>query len=69
MTYPISWVKLERYAEITGDSVDSVNARRKLGKWLEGDQWKLVDGRIWINLPAVEKWVEKWEAQRQFRQA
>jgi hypothetical protein len=69
VTYPISWVKLERYAEITGDSVDSVNARRKAGKWLEGCQWKLVDGRIWVNLPEVEKWVEKWEAQAQYRRA
>lgn len=59
--YPLKWVKLERYVEISGDSVDSVQARRKAGKWLNGRECKLVDGRVWINLPAVEQWVEKWK--------
>jgi hypothetical protein len=61
MNYPIRWVKLERYAEITGDSVDAVMGRRKLGKWLDGQQCKMVDGRLWVNLVAVEAWVENWE--------
>lgn len=59
--YPMEWVKLERYVEISGDSVDAVQARRKTGKWLDGRECKLVDGRLWINLPAVEQWVEQWE--------
>jgi hypothetical protein len=57
-------VKLERYAEITGDSVDAVMARRKAGKWLDGEQCKMVDGRIWVNLQAVEEWVERWTPNR-----
>lgn len=61
MSYPINWVKLEKYAEMTGDSVDAVMARRKAGKWLDGNQCKIVDGRLWINLQAVEGWVEKWD--------
>lgn len=65
MTYPMSWVKLEKYVEITGDTVDAVAARRKTGKWLDGQECKMVDGRLWINLPNVEKWAEKWEPQRQ----
>jgi hypothetical protein len=60
MNNPIPWVKLEKYAEMTGDSADSVMARRKAGKWLDGNQCKIVDGRLWINLEAVEEWVEKW---------
>lgn len=60
MSYPIAWVKLEKYTEITGDSADAVQARRKLGKWLEGQQCKMVDGRVWVNLKAVEKWAEQW---------
>lgn len=60
-TMPLAWVKLERYVEISGDSVDSVQARRKAGKWIDGHQCKIVDGRLWINLPAVEEWVTKWE--------
>lgn len=65
MNYPIRWVKLERYAEITGDSVDAVMARRKAGKWLDGEQCKIVDGRIWVDLAAVEEWVERWAPNRQ----
>ena len=66
---PLAWVKLERYVEISGDSVDSVQARRKAGKWLDGNQCKIVDGRLWINLPAVEEWVTKWEQTSPARQA
>lgn len=58
MNYPVNWVKLEKYAELTGDSVDAVMARRKAGKWLDGNQCKIVDGRLWINLAAVEAWIE-----------
>jgi hypothetical protein len=57
----MKWVKLERYAEISGDTVDAVQARRRAGKWLNGRECKLIDGRIWINLPAVEQWIEKWK--------
>ncbi|MRW85372.1 excisionase [Pseudoduganella sp. FT26W] len=57
----MTWVKLERYVEIAGDSVDAVQARRKAGKWLNGRECKVVDGRVWINLRAVEQWIEKWE--------
>lgn len=60
MNYPIEWVKLSKYVEITGDSADSVHARRKAGKWLDGDQCKIVDGNLWVNLRSVERWVETW---------
>ncbi len=69
MSHPTTWVKLERYIEITGDTADAVMARRKAGKWLDGAQCKMTDGRLWVNLPAVDEWVEKWEPQRQFRPA
>jgi hypothetical protein len=60
-TYPLTWVKLDRYVELSGDSMDAVQARRRLGKWIDGKQCKIVDGRVWINLPAVEEWIEKWD--------
>ena len=60
MTYPIAWVKLAKYVEMTGDSADSVHARRKSGKWLDGEQCKIVDGNLWVNLEAVEKWATAW---------
>lgn len=64
MNHHISWVKVEKYAEITGDSVDAVMSRRKAGKWLDGNQCKIVDGRLWVSLPAAEKWVETWQPTR-----
>jgi hypothetical protein len=61
-THPLTWVKLDRYVELSGDSVDAVQSRRRVGKWIDGLQCKIVDGRLWINLPAVEEWIEKWDA-------
>lgn len=60
-THPLTWVKLERYVELSGDSVDAVQSRRRIGKWIDGKQCKIVDGRLWVNIPAVEEWVEKWD--------
>ena len=57
---PLNWVKLGRYVELSGDTVDAVQARRKAGKWLDGRECKMVDGRLWINLRAVEAWLEAW---------
>jgi hypothetical protein len=62
MTYPLPWVKLEKYAEITGDTVEAAKHRIKSGKWQHGDQCKVVDGRIWVDLRAVERWIENWSA-------
>ncbi len=60
MNHPIQWVKLCKYVEMTGDSADAVQARRKMGKWLDGDECKIVDGNLWINLEAAERWVATW---------
>ena len=59
-TYPIRWVKLDKYAELTGDTIDAAKHRIKLGKWLHGDQVKIVDGRLWVNLRSVERWADEW---------
>lgn len=67
--YPMEWVKLDRYLELSGDTMDSVQARRKTGKWLDGEQCKIVDGRLWISLPAVQEWIEKWEQTSPLRAA
>lgn len=58
--YPMTWVKLDRYLEISGDTMDAVQARRKTGKWLDGRECKRVDGRVWVNLKAVDEWIERW---------
>lgn len=58
--YPVMWVKLAKYVELTGDSTDSVHARRQVGKWLDGQQCKLVGGTLWVDLRAAQRWVEDW---------
>jgi len=68
-THPLTWVKLDRYVELSGDSVDAVQSRRRLGKWMDGKQCKIVDGRLWINIPAVEEWIEKWDHAKPARAA
>jgi len=55
----MKWVKLKKYCETSGDSVDAVHAKRKKGMWLNGVQCKVgPDGNLWINLLEVDKWVE-----------
>lgn len=57
MNHPLTWVKLEKYIELSGDTRESVLNRRKIGKWLDGVESKIVDGRIWVNLQKVEEWI------------
>lgn len=57
MNHPIAWVKLDKYIELTGDTKESVLNRRKIGKWLDGVESKIVDGRVWVNLQKVEEWI------------
>jgi hypothetical protein len=59
--FPLEWVKLEKYVELSGDSVDSVQSRRRIGRWIDGNQCKIVNGRLWINLRAAQRWVEEWD--------
>jgi len=55
----MKWVKLRKYCELSGDTKDAVNAKRRNGLWAEGVQWrKAPDNKIWINLEAIDKWVE-----------
>lgn len=60
MENAIKWVKIKKYAELTGDSAASVHARRRAGKWRDGVECKVVDEMLWINLAAAEQWVETW---------
>ena len=54
----MKWVKLKRYCEISGDTADAVDARKRRGKWLQGIHWQKRSGAIWINLEEVSLWVE-----------
>ena len=55
----MKWVKLKKYCELSGDTPHAVHARRRKGIWLDGLHTRLAgDRRLWVNLEAVEKWIE-----------
>jgi hypothetical protein len=58
MQYQMEWVKLARYIELSGDTADAVHGRRRLGKWLDGVHTRVVDGKLWVCLAAVEAWIK-----------
>lgn len=57
MDHQIAWVTLGKYLNLTGDTARAVKARRSSGAWADGIQCKDLDGEVWINLAAVERWV------------
>ena len=54
----MKWVKLPKYCEMSGDTANAVHARRKKGIWLDGLHCQVRHNTLWINIEAVEKWVE-----------
>lgn len=59
-TLSVTWVKLKKYSELTGDSAAAVHARRRSGKWLDGVHCRIADDALWVNLVEAQKWVERW---------
>lgn len=56
----MKWVKLKRYCELSGETRDSVHAKRKAGHFVDGIHTKIADdGNLWVNVEQVEKWVEQ----------
>ncbi len=57
--YPMKWIKLKYYCAISGDSINAVHAKRRKGQWLDEVHCRIApDGNLWINLKAVEQWIE-----------
>jgi len=56
----MKWVKLAKYIELSGETRDSVHAKRRSGMFVDGIHTKVADdGNLWVNLEAVQKWVEQ----------
>ncbi|MFB9242400.1 excisionase [Massilia antarctica] len=54
------WVKLKKYCELSGETSDAVHSKRRKGQFIDGIHSKIAgDGNLWINVEAVEKWVEQ----------
>jgi hypothetical protein len=55
----MSWVKIEKYCSDTGDTKDAVQKKLRRGIWLRDTHVKTApDGRLWVNIKAVNEWVE-----------
>ena len=55
----MNWVLIKRIVEMLGYTDDAIRAKIKRGVWREGIHWrKAPDGRIFINLKAIQAWVE-----------
>lgn len=53
------WVLIGRAAELTGYSENAIRHKVKGGAWVQGRIWrKARDGRIFINLEELDRWVE-----------
>lgn len=56
------FVTVELAGTITGLGAGAVRKRIERGIWLEKAHWRrAADGRIWIDMKGVEKWVEGTE--------
>lgn len=54
------WVLIPKAAEMLGYSVNTIEHKVKNGMWSQGRMWrKARDGRIFINIEEVDKWVEQ----------
>jgi hypothetical protein len=55
----MKWVKAKKYCEMTGETPDSIKAKRRAYHFIEGVHYKVApDGNMWINIEEVEKWIE-----------
>ncbi len=53
----MSWVKLKKYCELSGETPDAVHSKRRKGMWADGVQCRIAgDGNLWVNLDEVDKW-------------
>jgi len=53
------WIRLKRYAEISGVTKNAFHTKKRKGHLAEGVHWKKApDGNIMVNWSAMDKWVE-----------
>lgn len=61
MVYPVKWVTLSRYCELTGEGHDAVRKWIRAGFWLDGREYRKTRGRIKVNVEAADRWQESSE--------
>jgi hypothetical protein len=56
----VKWVTIKKLSELIGYSEHAIRAKIKKGVWRQGPHWtKAADGRILMNLPGIEAWIER----------
>jgi len=56
----MNWVLLKKYCELSGETRDSFNSKRRRGLIALGKHFrKSIDGRIWVSIQEMERWIEK----------
>gem|GEM_PF-638239 len=69
LTYPLfwfivlsmfKWVRVKKFAELTGYTVEAVRCKIKKGVWLKDVHWcKAPDDCIFMNLETTARWIER----------
>lgn len=55
----MKWKTLDKFSQESGMSKESIRALKKKGVWRDTVHWtKAANGRIFINIVAVEQWIE-----------
>jgi hypothetical protein len=55
----MKWKTLDKFSQESGMTKESIRALKKKGIWREKIHWtKAENGRIFINIVAVERWIE-----------
>jgi len=57
----IRFVLIPRFCELTGMSEDAVTRNIERGIWRRGEHYRVRGRRRWMDLEAVERWVEEDE--------
>lgn len=56
----LSWVRAERYCEMSGEPLSAVNDRIHNGIWASGKHYKRTGQRtLWVNISEAQEWVRK----------
>lgn len=55
----MKWKTLDKFSEESGMTKEAIRALKKKGVWREKLHWtKAANGRIFINVIEVERWIE-----------
>lgn len=56
---PARWVTIQLAATLTGLTEKAIRRKIERGVWLQGKHWRKADGRVYLDMAAYERWIEK----------